>query len=267
MLPLRPGIIAILMSILGSGTVGPASVALGAGPGPRAGEAAISPEERQFFERQVRPLLIKHCYECHSTEAKVLKGGLRLDSRGGVMKGGDTGPAIVPGAPDDSLLIEAIRGESPEMPPKGKLADSEIAVLERWVAMGAPDPRTEAASAEPARPALDAGRAHWAFQPIAAPPVPPVKDAAWPRSDIDRFVLAKLESEGLRPVADADRPTLLRRVFFDLVGVPPAPADVASFLADDAPDALEKVVDALLTRPEFGERWGRHWLDVARYAD
>src|SRR4051812_48771686 len=165
MLRLRPGIIAILMSILGSWTVGPASVALGADPRPRASEAAISPEERQYFEKQVRPLLIKHCYQCHSTEAKVLKGGLHLDSRGGLMKGGDTGPAIVPGNPDESLLIEVIRYESLEMPPKGKLADSDIAILERWVAMGAPAPRTEAAPAKPARPALDAGRTHWAFQP------------------------------------------------------------------------------------------------------
>jgi hypothetical protein len=124
------------------------------------------------------------------------------------------------------------------MPPKGKLADSDIAILERWVAMGAPDPRTEAAPAKPIQPALEAGRAHWAFQPIATPPVPPVKDLTWPRSDIDRFILAKLESEGLRPVSDADRTTLLRRVFFDLVGIPPTPADVASFLADDVPESL-----------------------------
>ena len=267
MLRLQPGVIAILLSILGSGIVGPASVALGADPPPRVSEAAIGSEERQFFEKQVRPLLIKHCYQCHSSAAKVLKGGLHLDSRGGWMKGGGTGPAIVPGSLDESLLIEAIRYESLEMPPKGKLADADIAILERWVAMGAPDPRTEAAPAQPARLTHDAGLAHWAFQPIATPPVPPVKDTAWPRSDIDRFVLAKLESEGLRPVADSDRATLLRRVFFDLVGIPPTPADVASFLEDDAPDSLAKVVDALLARPEFGERWGRHWLDVARYAD
>src|SRR5689334_505885 len=133
MLRLPPGVIASLLSLLGSGTVGPASVARGADPLPRASEAAISPEERQFFEKQVRPLLIQHCYQCHSTEAKVLKGGLRLDSRGGWMKGGDTGPAIVPGAPDESLLIEAIRYESLEMPPRGKLADSDITILERWV--------------------------------------------------------------------------------------------------------------------------------------
>ena len=153
------------------------------------------------------------------------------------------------------------------MPPRGKLPESEIAVLERWVRMGAPDPRTDPAPNRPARADLDAGRSHWAFRPIAEPPVPRVKDEAWPRSDVDRFILAKLESEGLSPVADADRPTLLRRVFFDLVGVPPTPAEIESFLADDAPDAFAKIVDALLGRPEFGQRWGRHWLDVARYAD
>ena len=133
--------------------------------------------------------------------------------------------------------------------------------------MGAPDPRTDPAPTRPARADPDAGRSHWAFRPIAEPPVPRVKDEAWPRSDVDRFILAKLESEGLSPVADADRPTLLRRVFFDLVGVPPTPAEIESFLADDAPDAFARIVDALLGRPEFGQRWGRHWLDVARYAD
>src|SRR4029077_4745194 len=200
-------------------------------------------------------------------DAKVLKGGLHLDSRDGWMKGGDSGPAIVPGAPDDSLLIEAIRYQSLEMPPRGKIPESEIAVLERWVRMGAPDPRTGPAPRRPARPDLDAGRSHWAFRPIAEPPVPCVKDTAWPRSDVDRFILAKLESEGLAPVADADKPTLLRRIYFDLVGIPPTPDEIASFLADDAPSALAKTVDALLGRPDFGERWGRHWLDVARYAD
>ena len=153
------------------------------------------------------------------------------------------------------------------MPPRGKLPESEIDVLERWVRMGAPDPRTDPAPDRPSRADLDARRSHWAFRPIAEPPVPRVKDEAWPRSDVDRFILARLESEGLTPVADADRPTLLRRVFFDLVGVPPTPAEIESFLADDAPDAFARVVDALLGRPEFGQRWGRHWLDVARYAD
>jgi hypothetical protein len=264
----RPGVVAVILSLSVTAAIGAAAVALGGDTAPRPKEAAaLSAEEQQFFEKAVRPLLIKRCYECHSSQAKILKGGLHLDSRGGWMKGGDSGPAIVPGAPDESLLIEAIRYESLEMPPKGKLPDSEIAVLEKWVRMGALDPRTDAALAIPVRTDLAADRTHWSFQPIADPPVPQVKHQAWPRSDIDRFILAKLESVGLTPVTDADKPTLLRRVFFDIVGVPPTPNEIESFLADDSPDAFAKMVDALLARPEFGERWGRHWLDVARYAD
>src|SRR5262249_50504269 len=240
---------------------------LGSDPARADDAATLDAEGLQFFEKQVRPLLIKHCYQCHSSEARVLKGGLHLDSREGWMKGGDSGLAVVPGAPDESLLIEAIRYQSLEMPPRGKLPESDIAVLERWVRMGAPDPRTEPAPGGPARADLDAGRSHWAFRPIAEPPVPQVKDDAWPRSDVDRFILARLESEGLSPVSDADKPTLLRRVFFDLIGIPPTPEQLESFLADNAPAAFSRVVDALLTSPEFGRRWGRHWLDVARYAD
>jgi hypothetical protein len=268
MTSLRPCFIAAILSLFGSGAIGPAYVALRADPAPRAKDAeALSREEEQFFEKQVRPLLVKQCYQCHSSEAKILKGGLHLDSRDGWMKGGDSGPAIVPGAPDKSLLIEAIRYESLEMPPKGKLPDEQIVVLEKWVRMGAPDPRTESGITRPVRPDFDSRRSHWSFRPLAEAPAPRVKNNAWPRSDVDRFILAKLESEGLSPVADADKPTLLRRVFFDLVGIPPTPVDIESFLADDAPDAFVKTVDALLANAEFGQRWGRHWLDVARYAD
>ena len=211
MLRLRPGDIAVLLSLTGVGLIVPAPVARASDP-PRVRDAAtLGGAEQQFFEKQVRPLLIKHCFPCHSSEAKVLKGGLRLDSRGGWMKGGDSGPAIVPGSPDESLLIDAIRYQSLEMPPEGKLPESEIRVLERWVRMGAPDPRTDPAPEKPAKTDPDAGRSHWAFRPIAEPPVPRVKDEAWPRSDVDRFILARLESEGLSPVPDADRPTLLRR--------------------------------------------------------
>jgi Protein of unknown function (DUF1553)/Protein of unknown function (DUF1549)/Planctomycete cytochrome C len=267
MMNLRRGLIAVMLSLIGTGAIEPSAVAQGSDP-PRADDApTLSADEQQFFEKQVRPLLIKRCYECHSAEAKALKGGLFLDSRRGWMKGGDTGPAVVPGAPEKSLLIEAIRYESLEMPPRGKLPESEIAVLERWIKLGAPDPRTDPTAQRPARAEVDARRSHWAFRPIAEPPVPRVNDDAWPRTDIDRFILSKLESEGLAPVTDADKSTLLRRVFFDLIGVPPTPAEIESFLADVAPDAFAKVVDALLGRPEFGQRWGRHWLDVARYAD
>ena len=167
-----------------------------------------------------------------------------------------------------SLLIDAIRYQSLEMPPSGKLSGNRKSSCwndgsgwERPILEPIPHP------AEPARAELDTGRSHWAFRPIAEPLVPRVKDDAWPRCDVDRFILAKLESEGLTPVRDADRPTLLRRVYFDLVGVPPTPAEIESFLADDAPDPFAKIVDVLLSRPEFGQCWGRHWLDVARYAD
>jgi mono/diheme cytochrome c family protein len=267
MVRLRAGVIAVILSLSDGGAIEPSSVALGADPARAIDAATLGAAEQQFFERQVRPLLVEHCYQCHSSSAKVLKGGLRLDSRAGWMKGGDSGPAIVPGAPDESLLIEAIRYRSLEMPPRGKLREAEIAALERWVRMGAPDPRTDPAPARPSRADLDAGRSHWAFRPIADPPVPRVKHGTWPRSDVDRFILARLESEGLTPVADVDRPTLLRRVFFDLAGVPPTPAEIEAFLADETPDAFERIVDALLGRPEFGQCWGRHWLDVARYAD
>jgi Protein of unknown function (DUF1553)/Protein of unknown function (DUF1549)/Planctomycete cytochrome C len=264
----RPFVIVVMSSLFGGWAIEPAYVALGADPAPSAqNPATLSREEEQFFETQVRPLLIKHCYQCHSSDAKKIKGGLRLDSRDGWMKGGDSGPAIVPGAPDKSLLVEAIHYQSLEMPPERKLSDAEIVVLEKWVRMGAPDPRTDPATTTPVRPDVGAGRSHWSFRPIAERAPPQVKHNAWPRSDVDRFILAKLESNGLSPVIDADKPTLLRRIFFDLVGIPPTPAEIESFLADDAPYAFVKIVDALLSRPEFGQRWGRHWLDVARYAD
>jgi mono/diheme cytochrome c family protein len=264
----RPFVIVVMSSLFGGWAIEPAYVVLGSDPAPSAqNPATLSREEEQFFETQVRPLLIKHCYQCHSSDAKKIKGGLRLDSRDGWMKGGDSGPAIVPGAPDKSLLVEAIHYQSLEMPPERKLSDAEIVVLEKWVRTGAPDPRTDPATTTPVRPDVDAARSHWSFRPLAERAPPQVKNNAWPRSDADRFILAKLESNGLSPVIDADKPTLLRRIFFDLVGIPPTPVEIESFLADDAPDVFVKIVDALLSRPEFGQRWGRHWLDVARYAD
>ncbi|WP_165253006.1 PSD1 and planctomycete cytochrome C domain-containing protein [Paludisphaera soli] len=242
---------------------------MGPDPEPAQDSAAVTAAGLEYFEKQVRPLLIERCYECHSSGAKAPKGGLSLDDPEGWVKGGDSGPAVVPGSPDESLLIDAVRYGSLEMPPRGKLPAHEIAALERWVGMGAPAPPSENTRPRPA-PATspaEAARSHWAFRPIADAPAPSVKDAGWPRSDVDRFILAKLESEGLTPVGDADGATLLRRVHFDLVGLPPTSDEIASFLSDEVPDALEKVVDALLARPEFGQRWGRHWLDVARYAD
>jgi mono/diheme cytochrome c family protein len=222
----------------------------------------------EFFEKRIRPILVEHCYECHSAGAKTLRGGLRLDSRDLIRQGGDTGAAIVPGNVDESLLIGALRYESYEMPPQGKLPDEVIADFVKWVEMGAPDPREA-----PAQPLagqgmdIESGRQFWSFRPPANHTVPQPNDGAWARNDIDRFILSRVEAEGLQPGRDADKRTLVRRVYFDLIGLPPPPDEIDAFLADDAAGAFERLVDRLLDSPRFGERWGRHWLDVARYAD
>ena len=235
-------------------------------------EKPVTPEHAKFFESKIRPVLMTKCASCHSSKAEKLKGGLLVDSREGLRKGGDTGPAIVPGNLDESLLISAIRykNEDLRMPPKAKLPDDVIADFERWVSMGAPDPRGTAptAATKTAR-SMDTAKARqfWAFQPPKTSPAPAVKNAAWPRNEIDRFLLAALEAKGLAPVADADRHALVRRASFDLVGLPPAPEDVEAFVADNSPHAFAKVVDRLLASERFGERWGRHWLDVARFAE
>ncbi|MBK7876441.1 MAG: DUF1549 domain-containing protein [Planctomycetes bacterium] len=221
----------------------------------------------EFFEARIRPLFVTHCYECHSTEAGKAKGGLKLDTGAALAAGGDSGAVLVPGDPDASLLVTAVRyGDlSLQMPPKAKLSEREIADLVEWVRRGAHDPRAEDA---PAAAQPDAARSeHWAFQPLGDPAPPAVVDERWPRQAIDRFVLARLEAEGLAPAQEADRRTLLRRVTFDLVGLPPTEADVEAFLSDPAPDAYERVVDRLLASPRHGERWARTWLDLARYAD
>jgi hypothetical protein len=240
-------------------------------PGAAAPEVGITPEQGHFFEAKIRPVLVTHCGKCHASTAEKLRGGLRLDGREGLRLGGDSGPAIVPGRPDESLLLRAIRyrDEDLQMPPKGKLPDAVVADFEAWIRMGAPDPRTGPASAPAGRPSADLARARgfWSFRPPKKSAPPSVKRTDWPRGDIDRFLLAALEARGLAPVADADRPRLLRRVTFDLSGLPPTPEELDAFLADDSPDAFAKVVDRLLVSPRFGERWGRHWLDVARYAE
>lgn len=223
-----------------------------------------------FFEAKIRPALARHCYQCHSADAKKLQGGLHLDSRDGLSRGGDSGPAIAPGKPDESLLIQAVRyGEdSFQMPPSGKLSADVIADFEKWVAMGAPDPRVSA-PAKPAVAAIDLvkGREFWCFQPLSTSPPPQVRVANWARSDIDRFILHRLEESNLAPAADADRYTLLRRVTYDLIGLPPTPQEIEAFISDRHPNAFKRVVDRLLASPHFGERWARHWLDVVRYAD
>ena len=225
---------------------------------------------RDFFEKNVRPLLVKHCYECHSQKAEKQKGSLLLDVRSGWQTGGESGPAIVPGKPEESLLVASVRYESFEMPPKGKLAPAEIRIFEKWVAMGAQDPRDGVASIPESKIDFEEARRFWAFQPPVQHESPTVQDAEWPRDPIDRFLLAKLEAASLSPSADASPRDWLRRVTFDLSGLPPTVEDAASFLAEfeNAPDtARRQVVDRLLANPQFGEHWGRHWLDLARYAD
>lgn len=225
----------------------------------------------EFFKTKVHPLLKARCFQCHAKDAKRLEGGLRLDARPLVLKGGDTGAAAVPKKPAESLIIEAIKYESFEMPPRGKLPDGEIAILTKWVELGLPwsDDGLDVVVEEQEFPLEERKRTHWAWQPIRDVDPPGVQDTGWPLSDFDRFVLAKLEHETLKPAPAADRRTLIRRVYFDLIGLPPTPEQVRAFL-DDASltqAALTKVVDELLDSPHFGERWGRHWLDLVRYAE
>ena len=233
------------------------------------GEPGADPAGAEFFEKAVRPLLAEKCQKCHGGDK--VRGGLRLFGRGQLLKGGDSGPAVVPGKPEQSLLIQAVeyRGDL-KMPPTGKLPDREIARLRRWVALGAPWP--DASKGPGPAPAgkftvTEEQRRWWAFQPVRPVPPPGVKDTAWVRSPIDRFILAELEARGMTPARPADRPTLLRRATFDLTGLPPTPEEVEAFLRDDSPDAFARVVDRLLASPAYGERWARHSLDVARYAD
>jgi hypothetical protein len=232
---------------------------------------AVRDENISFFEKKIRPVLVDRCYKCHSEGAEKLKGGLFLDTREGVLRGGDTGPAIVPGNAEKSLLIAAIRwtDKDMEMPPKEKLPQEVIANFERWIKDGAVDPREgkSVAARPPKKWNTESAKQWWSFQPIKNVPAPDVKDTGWPRDALDRFVLAGLEAHELKPVGDTDKGTLVRRLYFDLVGLPPSLRDVEAFLADTSSNATEKLVDRLLASPQFGERWGRHWLDVARFAE
>ncbi len=231
--------------------------------------ADLSPADREFFESKVRPVLSGQCYDCHSVEKGKSKGGLTLDTREGWQKGGQSGQVIVPGQPAESLLVKAVTHEDPDMamPPKGpKLSDGEIAALTEWVQRGAPDPREKTTDGKLSG-LNDKARAHWAYQPVKNPPVPEVTTPDWARNEIDRFVLAALESAGLAPNPAATRQTLIRRAYFDMTGLPPSPQQVLDFVRDESPDAWEKVVDGLLASPAYGERWARHWLDTARYSD
>ncbi|HVG38052.1 MAG TPA: DUF1549 domain-containing protein, partial [Pyrinomonadaceae bacterium] len=237
-----------------------------------------SREGVEFFEKKIRPVLEANCTACHNSQSKKPQGGLALDTREGMLRGGASGqPAIVPGDPEKSLLLRAISHADAklQMPPGGRLPVEQIKDFEAWVKMGAPDPRgaasssSAAASAQPAWQSYDydEARKFWSLRPIADGTAPAVKDRTWARSSVDHFVLAKLEAKGLRPVGDADRRTLIRRATFDLIGLPPTPDEVDAFLNDKSERAFEKVVDRLLASPQYGERWGRHWLDVVRYAD
>ncbi|HUG89485.1 MAG TPA: DUF1549 domain-containing protein, partial [Planctomycetaceae bacterium] len=227
-------------------------------------------EQIEFFEQKIRPLLVKRCYECHSDQADPLQGGLRLDRSAGLLAGGDSGPAVVPERPDESLLIEAIgyKSERIEMPPDGRLPAREIELLIDWVRRGAPMPADSDAAAV-RRSGIDfaAGRQFWSFQPVALRDLPPVSDGTWPSARIDSFVLAELDQHGLSPSAAADRRTFLRRLAFGLTGLLPAPDEIDEFAADTGEAAEVKRIDRLLASPHYGERWGRYWLDLARYSD
>jgi hypothetical protein len=232
---------------------------------PAADPKLPSPEQIDLFEKKVRPILAEHCFQCHGP--KKQQAGLRLDSRAALLKGSDNGPVVEPGAPEKSLLIEAIRqtGAAKKMPPKSKLKDDAIEALTAWIKMGVPWPETATARHDP-----DAWKRHWAFQSVKRIDPPVLQGLgvpAWPRNAVDHFILAKLQAKGLTPSPAADRRTLIRRLYFDLIGLPPSPEEIDKALSDSSAEWYEKLVDKLLASPHYGERWGRHWLDVARYAD
>ncbi|MBM84053.1 MAG: hypothetical protein CMJ78_26165 [Planctomycetaceae bacterium] len=230
-----------------------------------------SPQEIEFFEKKVRPVLVARCYSCHSAKAKTVQGGLRVDSRKALLSGGDSGAAIVPKKPDASLLISAIQYDPNadfQMPPKGKLPSKEIAVLTEWIRRGAAFPGNADPAPREDRPIDFANaRRFWSFVPAEKKSLPKIKAAEWPQQRIDHFILAAMESKKLSPSSEADRATLLRRLTFDLTGLPPTPEEVAAFVGDESPQAYENVVERLLESQHFGERWARVWLDLARYTD
>ena len=232
-------------------------------------------EQLDFFEQKVRPLLADNCYSCHSVAEGKSKGGLTLDTKEGTLKGGDTGKAVVPGDVSKSLIYEAMtyKNEDMQMPPTskgGKMKPEQLAIIEQWIKMGAPDPRTGPVKVAKLTGMTDKARAHWAFQPMKhykSIAVPKVKNAGWVRTPIDNFIMEKLDTAEIIPVQAAPKEMLLRRAYYDLIGMPPSPSEIDAFTVDNAPNAWEKVIDRLLASPHYGERWGRHWLDSARYAD
>ncbi len=251
----------------------PLGAALGVGAFAASAAVVPTPQQVSFFEQHIRPTLVNECYECHG--AKKQKGGLRLDSRDGLLRGGDSGPALIAGDAKKSLLIQAINHENadPQMPKdRPKLPPAVIADFVAWVNSGAPDPRDQPPTGTGMNNAagdatLQARKEWWSRKPVQNPAVPAVKNAAWPATSVDAFILAQLEERGRQPAAPADKRTLLRRATFDLTGLPPTPAEIDAFAADQSPTAFAKAVDRLLGSPHYGERWGRHWLDIVRYAD
>ena len=242
---------------------------------PATGRSAEPAADLDFFEKKIRPVLVEKCYECHSAQAKKVQANLLLDSRDGVRKGGDNGPAVIPGKPEESLILKALRYEKPKMPPSGKLSDQVAVDFEKWIKAGAVDPREGKAPAiqvggSPGSIDFAAARKTWAFQIPKGHQPPAVKDAKWPIQKIDHFVLAKMEAAGLEPAPVADARTLIRRLSFDLIGLPPTPEVVEAFVVDYAAKpqaALEKIIDEMLRSRHYGERWARLWLDVARFAE
>ncbi|MDA9934698.1 DUF1553 domain-containing protein [Rubripirellula sp.] len=225
-------------------------------------------EQTDFFEKKIRPILVEHCYECHAADSKDVGGKFLIDTRAGMISGGESGAVIVSGKPDESLLMQAMRYDGMEMPPAEKLPASVLKDFEKWIAQGAFDPRTEV----PVKP-IQGGEdldALWSFQPRVVSPVPKVVDRSWPRSPLDQFVLARMEAVGLKPTHDAEDRVLVRRIYFDLIGLPPSDDQVEKFVQEHqqhGKQAVENLVDRLIAEPEFGVRWGRHWLDVARYGE
>jgi hypothetical protein len=240
---------------------------------PVSAQKAGPPSGNELFEKKIRPVLAAKCYACHSSNLKAPMGGLILDTKAGLRKGGADGPVVIAGKPSESLLLEALRytDRKLQMPPSGKLSATVIADFERWIAAGAPDPRKDLAIAgTPARPAgmsLQEGRKWWAFQPVHEKPAPPNKDTAWPQTKIDSFVLSKLEEKGMKPSPKADSRTLVTRAYIDLLGFRPTYDEVQDFVNDSSSEAWVKLIDRLLASPHYGEQWARHWMDVARFGE
>jgi len=232
---------------------------------------AFTPDQLDFYQQQVLPILSDNCYKCHSHEAEKIKANFVLDSREGLLEGGESGPAIVPGDPDKSLLMKAVRHESEDlrMPPKKKLADEQIAILSSWIKMGAPYRTTNTTTITRTRgkKITENDRRWWTYQPVNKVEVPATPDKGWSHNPVDRFVFAKLSAAGLSPAPEADRRTLIRRAYYDVVGVPPGMDEVERFVSDKSAGAYEQMIDKLLTDTRYGEKWARHWLDLVHYAE